>query len=236
MLSSDPQSQDPPTLPPPAIEGIDVSYLQGVIDWGVVSQAGVQFVYCKATEGPAYADPAFIGYAASAKDAGFSVGAYHVGRPSIDPERQARHFAAVAKDAINLPPALDLELSLGITGDAYLAWLMKLICATEDLFGRPCVLYTYPWFWEQEVYNLSSKPVDTLTDIARRALWIANYSVKHPIIPKPWINYTLWQYSGDGGHVPGVTRDCDRDRFNGTWDEFEGWANQPNLESNLLNS
>src|SRR5438552_2211977 len=35
-----------------AVQGIDVSYWQGDIDWQKVSKAGVLFAYIKATEGP----------------------------------------------------------------------------------------------------------------------------------------------------------------------------------------
>src|SRR5687767_6979785 len=42
------------------VQGIDVSYWQGHIDWQKVSDAGVRFAYIKATEGGDRLDPKFI--------------------------------------------------------------------------------------------------------------------------------------------------------------------------------
>ncbi|MGE3243206.1 MAG: GH25 family lysozyme, partial [Pirellulales bacterium] len=39
------------------IEGVDVSNYQGSINWTSVKNAGIQFAFCKATEGVDYVDP-----------------------------------------------------------------------------------------------------------------------------------------------------------------------------------
>ena len=38
-------------------------------------------------------------------------------------------------------------------------------------------------------------------------LWVANYGVSAPPVPKPWLHWTFWQYTGSP---------VDTDRFNGT--------------------
>jgi lysozyme len=39
------------------VQGIDVSYWQGEIDWQTVRSAGIRFAYIKATEGGDHLDP-----------------------------------------------------------------------------------------------------------------------------------------------------------------------------------
>src|SRR5262249_19644402 len=59
------------------IQGIDVSYWQGDIDWEKVRDAGVSFTYIKATEGGDRIDPKFLENWEGAKRAGIARGAYH---------------------------------------------------------------------------------------------------------------------------------------------------------------
>jgi len=42
------------------IQGIDVSYWQGEIDWDAAREAGVSFTFIKATEGGDHLDPKFL--------------------------------------------------------------------------------------------------------------------------------------------------------------------------------
>ena len=59
------------------IQGIDVSYWQGDIDWRKVREAGIQFAFIKATEGGDHLDPKFLQNWHAAKRAGVARGAYH---------------------------------------------------------------------------------------------------------------------------------------------------------------
>src|SRR5262245_45992334 len=62
---------------PMPIQGIDVSYWQGDIDWRKVADAGVHFAYIKATEGGDHLDAKFLDNWRAAKLAGVARGAYH---------------------------------------------------------------------------------------------------------------------------------------------------------------
>src|SRR5436190_4558929 len=59
------------------VQGIDVSYWQGDVDWQAVTDAGVYFAYIKATEGADHLDPKFLDNWQEAKQAGVARGAYH---------------------------------------------------------------------------------------------------------------------------------------------------------------
>ena len=52
------------------IQGIDVSYWQGDINWETVREAGVSFTFIKATEGGDHLDPKFLDNWYAAKRAG----------------------------------------------------------------------------------------------------------------------------------------------------------------------
>ena len=60
------------------IQGIDVSYFQGNVDWTKVEAAGIRFAYIKVTEGGDRFDPNFRDNWAGAKQAGIARGAYHM--------------------------------------------------------------------------------------------------------------------------------------------------------------
>ena len=59
------------------VRGVDVSAHQGVIDWEVLSEQGIEFAFIKATEGATFADERFAYNYAEAARCGLRVGAYH---------------------------------------------------------------------------------------------------------------------------------------------------------------
>ena len=61
-----------PTTPPGSLEGIDVSYHQGPIDWAQVAASGKRYVFVRATAGTLTADTAYWTNRAGAR-AGFGI-------------------------------------------------------------------------------------------------------------------------------------------------------------------
>jgi GH25 family lysozyme M1 (1,4-beta-N-acetylmuramidase) len=99
--------------PVPA-KGLDVSNLQGHIDWAKVQQAGYRFVWIKAGEGD-WHDPNFLVNVRMARANGLDVGAYQFLRPkaSRTGAHEAEYFIARLKEAGlgrgDLRPVLDVE-------------------------------------------------------------------------------------------------------------------------------
>src|SRR3990172_403820 len=92
------------------IQGIDVSYWQGDIDWNAAREAGVRFTFIKATEGGDHLDPRFLDNWYAAKRAGVARGAYHFVYWCRPAHEQALWFMLnVPADADALPPVLDVE-------------------------------------------------------------------------------------------------------------------------------
>jgi GH25 family lysozyme M1 (1,4-beta-N-acetylmuramidase) len=182
------------------ITGIDVSNNNGAINWPAVAHAGHRFAYVKASEGLDYRDPLFADNWGKAGVAGLLRGAYHFARPQ--PGRSGAQEAAwfcATLDRLgawhhgNLPPALDLEWSSGLTGAEVHAWAGAFVAEVRQRTGRMAVIYT-GGFWKFEIGNP--------TGAFGCPLWLAQYGPAAQV-PAAWENWTIWQYT-DRGAVPGV--------------------------------
>ena len=214
----------PPTpapTPSPAatgLEGIDVSHLDGTIDWQQVAAAGKSFAYLKATEGTQYVDSAYATYRAAARAAGLRIGAYHYAQPGSDPggaSVQADHFVDVAGfQSGDLLPILDIELTNGLSTSALQAWTAEFLDRVYARTGIRPGVYASPNFWKQRLGDTPSIAQDGYS-----MLWIAHWTTAPaPTVPAAnWAGYgwTIWQYT-DKGTVPGISKAADLDRLNGT--------------------
>jgi lysozyme len=221
------------------ITGLDVSSIQGTVDWNAVAQSGVRFVFRKCGNGNNPPDAGFAAYVAGARAAGLVLGAYHVGFPlPPDPAHPGRAAADQAKahfDACQglgsspgeLPPALDLEWPVpgsdewkkyGCSPEQVRTWALAYLEAAEKLWGRLPLLYDgFPDYWQG--IGGASEPA-----FARYPLWAVYYPEQYkgrtppdgasPVIPGPWTTWTLWQHCGGGLHLPGG-KPVDSDVFNG---------------------
>ena len=107
-----------PTPAPPTVDGIDVSYHQGMINWQQVAAAGKRFAFVRASAGTLTADSAYWTNRAGARGAGLAVGSYHFANPDYaanDASNEASWFLRNSSIASgDLIPVLDLEVSNGL--------------------------------------------------------------------------------------------------------------------------
>ena len=199
------------------VEGIDVSHWQGAIDWPKVAAAGKKFAIIKATDSTNYIDPKYATNHAAAKAAGMWTGAYHFAQPSTtanDAVLEADYFAAhVNLGAGDLIPALDLEVSGGLSVTALQAWVKSFLDEVTAKLGTRPMVYTSPSFWSKYMGNSHA-----LADAGYKTLWVAHWGVSSPTVPaNNWggHGWTFWQYTSDGT-VPGIAGRVDLDRYNGT--------------------
>ena len=183
------------------LKGIDVSRHQGVIDWGKVSRAGIQFAMVRASEGQSTRDSMFASNVAGAQKYGLAVGAYHYSYAAntAQAKAEANNFlAAVKGQRLTYPLVFDLENNTGtakVTGmwsDLAVTFLRALESA-----GYFAMLYSNKYSLET-IYDAAK--------IAPFAVWVADWAprcgYKGP--------YGIWQTS-DAGKVPGVTGAVDTD-------------------------
>lgn len=212
------------------IRFIDVSVVQGAIQFDKVAAAGIRAVVVKCTEGMGGADPRYQANVRGAREAGLEVGAYHFCKASLSPGMQnlrddavgeMQRFHALANfDAgpINFPPVLDFEIFDGQTPAMAAEWLRIAIMECEGLWGRPPVIYT----------GAPMEKALTILDgvapamLRRCPLWIAAYpqsklasgawspaitweqaaAREFPTVA-PWKAALMHQFSGGSNTLPG---------------------------------
>lgn len=160
---------------------------------------------------------------AGAEEEGLITGSYHYLWTSRSPDVAAEHYFKTAGGKTELPPAMDFEILKSGTAAAdgiYVAHRFLLL--TEEKWGRPCLVYTYPSFWnalwQGKLGPLDPQSKSKLEELAKRDLWLAHYGVRTPNVPWPWKAWKIWQYDGDGGEYlqqPGGVVDSDFCWFDG---------------------
>lgn len=211
--------------------GIDVSHHNGVIDWKKVKDAGVNFVFIKASEGMTLGDNKFATNIAQARAQGIPAGAYHFFIPTSSVAEQVKNFCNQVGTlrAGDLPPVLDVEVpSRWITApteaaQVHAVWLrltveervrrvVEWMDGVEKQLGVTPILYASSKF-VGDILGNSPK-------LAKYPLWVAHYKVAAPTVPAPYTTWTFWQDS-ETGTVSGVSGKVDTDWFNGTAAELD---------------
>ena len=195
-------------------QGIDVSHWQGTINWTSVKNSGKTFAFCKATEGTTYTDPTFATNWADMKSVGLTRGAYHFGRPGVDPVAQANYFCdAVQPTTGDLQPVLDLEQTDGLTPSQVRSWVVAFVRRVAARTGRPPIIYTGYFFWRDSAGNGSN---------LNCPLWLAYWGTNPTgFVPAAWAYFSFWQYSSTGT-CPGVSGNVDTDCWNGSPNGLKG--------------
>lgn len=197
------------------LEGIDVSYYQGDINWSAVAGDGVDFAISRVNHGDFF-DPEFEANWAESRDVGLIRGAYQYFDPGGDPVEQATTLI----DAIgflepgDLPPVIDVESTDGLGPGAIANNVGIWIDMVEGALGRRPIIYTGSYFWNDNVGT------DAFVD---HPLWIAHYQTDCPNLPTVWPNWHMWQYTSSGS-VAGIGGNVDRNLFNGSLLELHDLA------------
>jgi lysozyme len=207
------------TPTPTSLDGIDVSYHQGTIDWSQVAAGGKRFAFVRASAGTLTADPAYATNRAGARAAGLSVGSYHFANPDTAPNDASNEASWFLQNATiasgDLIPELDFEVSNGLDSATLTAWAQTWLSQVSAATGVRPIIYTNANFW-----STSMADTDWFARNGYTVLWIANWTTATaPTVPAGnWggSGWTFWQHSSTGA-VAGVTGAVDLDRFNGSY-------------------
>lgn len=194
------------------LKGIDVSVLQGDIDWKKVKSAGIDFAMIKATQGHGLApstkwlhlftDSKFFKNIEAAEKNGVVCGAYHFAtfRTPQEAREEAEYFAHILSMARGRSPlwaACDME------DNEYNSNLCKdeltesTLCFMETVkqTGYKPMLYTNPDYLKYRFHRNAFADSD---------IWLAHWNVKKPMnVP----NMQIWQYGI--GKVDGINTSVD---------------------------
>ncbi len=202
-----------------AVQGIDASRWQGVIDWQKAAASGVSFAFLKATEGGDGLDPNFAANWQGAARATIPRGAFHYFywcRPAAE---QARWFIRnVPRAPGALPPVLDLEwtpfsptCTLRPDAATVRAEAITFLTILERHYGQRPLIYTTPDFYADA----------QLSRLQGYEFWLRAVADR-PSNVYPGQAWTFWQYSSTG-LVPGIKGKTDLNAFAGSKADWAAW-------------
>jgi lysozyme len=200
-------------------QGIDISIWQDndstpqMMNFNKSKTAGANFTFIKSSQST-WLDGDYILNWQHAKQSGLPRGAYHFldwTKPALD---QANFFCGLLKnDPGEMYPVVDFECNTNAPLRNKATSELYIFCNTvEQKIGKPIIIYTSPGYWTSFWDN--SYP----SYFSSKNLWIANYYVNVPTIPKPWSKWLFWQYGlgkGQGLSFGAESLDIDLDWFNG---------------------
>jgi lysozyme len=216
------------------IQGIDVSDVQGTINWPKVYSTGIRFALIKCGNGNTEidgkaSDELFDQNVAGARAAGLVVGAYHFVYPLPSgpglpagraPEEQAKlHFVAsggLGTRRGDLPTFIDFEwpdpsewAKYKCSQSQIADWAARYATTLDALQGRRCGVYTDEWWW-------TSIEGANILEMSGRPFWPAN---PVEVLPEdgaspwaigPFAGWSVWQWS-QRSILPGIAGRVDRD-------------------------
>lgn len=194
------------------LKGIDVSTVQGVIDWKRVKRAGVDFALIKATQGRGegastkhlrvFTDSRFAANINAASEAGIACGVYHyfTATNTAEVDEEADYFIRTIRpyrDKITLWAAVDVEseMYLDKIGKHPLTALVERFLRKIEAAGFRSMLYANPnfLFYRYEPGAFDGAP-----------LWLAHWGASKPY---EGTNPIVWQFGA--GKIDGIKGDVD---------------------------
>lgn len=181
------------------IKGLDVSQHNQKINWKLIKEHEIKFVFIKATEGNYFTDGFYERNFEEALYNKIHVAPYHFISPRSNPIEQANFFCRKLiknTDDLLLTPVLDIEWDFKRNIDQWLSinrleridFIFVIINIIEDKIGRKPIIYTSKGFWDEKIAIK-----DTI--IKDYPLWISDYSIRlEPRLPRDWDSWTFWQY------------------------------------------
>ncbi len=192
---------------PEGIKGVDTSEYQGAVDFDALENAGMGFVYAKATEGTTHTDSQFQATCAQAAGSHIAFGAYHFFSFDSPGAAQAGSFVASASRAWGDPsirslrPAVDVEWygdkeQNPPAAEDVQRELATFVREVEAACGKKPIIYA-----GNDIYDRYLKGHFDEYD-----LWVS--CRKWPVwVEWPQGSWTIWQYS-DVGEVVGAANEA----------------------------
>jgi len=171
-------------------------------------------------------DREFQNYRKQARAVGLPHGSYWFYDSRAEPKKQADLWLSIVDDDYGeLGLWCDFEDNYGGKWRRWQDWqdfILRLSAADKDI---KIGVYTGYYYWMEHTAGMSYSMAEWWSNFP---LWIANYKVDKPLLPKPWSDWTLWQYTdkGDAGKY-GIydSKNVDLNYFNGTLEKFHKMFN-----------
>lgn len=193
------------------ITGIDVSHKNGQINWKILADSNIHFVFIQASEAIDSIDPYFIKNLEGAKNAGLLVGAYHWLHPRLHVGQQAELFLNTIKGIKKMLPAVVCLEKHRAPVSEIEKNVRSYLTLIERKTGEKPIIYTTEEYWQQ---NFAES--DWGCDYP---LWFDKPGLVTPPQLYPWASWTFWQQSYQE-RLPGINTDCGINWFNGSLNEL----------------
>lgn len=206
--------QDDPTTP----LGIDFAKMKQKTN-SVIIRAGQNL----------WVDNEFVISWKAAKEAGLWRGSYWFYDSRADPKRQAQLWISIlGDDKGELPLWCDFEDQYNGAFAGWKHWFNFIEEAKRLAPNKQIGIYTGYYYWLEKT---ASAPIASKDYFRQYPLWIARYSATEPLIPYPWKDWTLWQYTDNGDGTPyGVeSKNIDLNYYNGDEVKFKQQFSLSNL-------
>lgn len=189
--------------------GIDVSEMQGVIDWKQVANDGIQFAFVRVgyrgtTEGGLFADARLDENLNGATSAGLQVGVYFYSQAtSVEEAQEEADFVLSQLDCrkLDLPITFDHEKDTTVNARGNdvdrntLTAAALAFCQRVEQAGYRSMVYG-------NKVDIARMNLDSL---GNRPIWFAEYNA---LQPSGQFDFVLWQYSNTGS-VAGISTPVD---------------------------
>ena len=208
--------QDDPGTP----HGIDFKRMDSIADF-VIIRAGQNL----------WIDSDFNDNWQAAKATSLPRGSYWFYDSRADPRQQADLWASLVKDDLGeLPLFADFEEAYKGEFAGWENWKKFLERLRSQVGQKEIGIYTAHYYWQDNAPNAVTQAAD-LEYFHQYPLWIANYGVSTPLVPKPWKSdeWLFWQFTSMGnGILYGVeSAEIDLNYFNGDAQAFANRFNVP---------
>lgn len=203
--------------------GPDVSFYQDA----ETTPQGINFVKMKQTAGyvvirsgqNVWVDSDFRTNWTGAKSAGLPRGSYWFYDSRANPTDQADlWYSTFDGDLGELPLFADFEEAYGGAYTGWKHWKTFLERIKSRVGNHEIGIYTAYYYWVRNAPNATTDAAN-LAYFKQYPLWVANYGVTTPLVPKPWDanGWTFWQFtdSGDGDLYGVESSRIDLNYFNG---------------------
>ncbi len=188
--------------------GIDISQHTGLVDFDVIRNSHIDFVYMKASEGGDYIDPFFdLNYTQAAKTT-LALGSYHLFRYNVPGVTQANNYlTAIKGKKFHLPLVVDVEE--GKPREKYIRETVtkeiKVFISELQKAGYPnVIIYT----------NKRNYTIFIDDELRKYDLWIAHLD-KNPPTEIHWLFWQHWLNT----KIPGAGV-VDINTFNGSREDW----------------
>lgn len=185
--------------------GIDVSEIQGKINWKSVLLRKIKFTMIRASYGSSGVDSQFANNIKDIEATDIYAGAYHESSAAnvLEATVEANHFMSVIK-----PYKFSYPLALKYENEAVMEVGKNLV--TDIIIAFVNVIKNKKYY---PILYANVEWLNTYVDITRLGnldIWIADLSIQPKIYPSYDKNVTIWQHS-NRGKIPGINGNVNLD-------------------------